>query len=86
MGMPLRVTIKDRPTPSKPGLEPTPERSRRVGAPCESQTVTRSLKPGCQIYFLCSSFTLAVMGWPSRRTFTSTTCPTLLRRSASVKS
>ena len=37
-------------------------------------------------YFLCSSFTLTVIGWPSRSTFTSTTCPTLLRRSASVKS
>ncbi len=38
------------------------------------------------IYFLCSSFTDAAMGLPSRSTFTSTTSPTLLRRNASVKS
>src|SRR5262249_8109257 len=37
-------------------------------------------------YFRCSSVTLAVTGCPSRRTFTSTTSPTLLRRRASVKS
>src|SRR5579884_2037239 len=34
----------------------------------------------------CSSFTLALSGLPSRMTITSTTSPTLLRRSASVKS
>src|SRR5713226_1384228 len=38
------------------------------------------------IYFRCSSFTLAVTGFPSRSTVTGTTSPTLLRRSASVKS
>jgi hypothetical protein len=38
------------------------------------------------VYFRCSNFTVAVMGWPSRITFTSTTSPTLLLRKASVKS
>src|SRR5262249_37867228 len=32
------------------------------------------------VHFRCSSVTLAVTGRPSRRTFTSTTSPTLLRR------
>jgi hypothetical protein len=37
-------------------------------------------------YFRCSSFTEALSGLPSRSTVTSTVSPTLLRRSASVKS
>jgi hypothetical protein len=37
-------------------------------------------------YFRCSSLTVAFIGLPSRITVTSTTSPTLLRRSASVKS
>src|SRR5215469_18686932 len=37
-------------------------------------------------YFRCSSLTGAFTGCPSRMTVTSTTSPTLLRRSASVKS
>jgi hypothetical protein len=64
---------------SRPG-KPRPRKKNRRARYC----------PACNFreagYFLNSSFTGAETGLPSRITFTSTTSPTLLRRSASVKS